>query len=218
MKEWDRVKQLAEGKPEMWSTFRKLRNRVTKETRSAIQSYYHGLIGRNENDPKKMWKTINRVLDKNTNSSSPSSLEVNGKRLTTGVAVLEAFNHHFTSVGPKRAKDIEVRHGDDCLQNVNHRPSTLEFRTVDENYILKSISQLKNGKSSGPDRISATILKDAKNFIAKPLTLIFNESIISGVFPNIWKLASTTPIFKLGSKNDVNNHRPFQLFSSFPRC
>ncbi len=177
----------------------------------------YGLIKRNENDAKKMWKTINKVLNKNTNSSLPPSLETNGKRLTTESAVLGAFNHHFTCVGPKLAKNIEVRDGDNCLQNINHRLSTLVFRTVDENYLLRSISQLKNGKSSGPDRIPVTVLKDVQDLIAKPLFLILNESITCGVFPNVWKLARVTPIFKSGSKNNVNNYRPISVISVFSK-
>ena len=92
-----------------------------------------------------MWKTINKVLDKNTNSDITSSLEFEGKRLTREPDILEAFNHHFTSIGPKLAQKIEVRSDDDCLQNITTE-SNMIFRTVDENYILDAINQPKMEK------------------------------------------------------------------------
>ena len=78
MKERDKAKQKAEGQREMWSNNRQLRNQVTKRIRIAIQDYHCGLIKEHKNDPKRMWKTINKVLDKNTTSDIPLSLEFEG--------------------------------------------------------------------------------------------------------------------------------------------
>ena len=43
------------------------------------------------------------------------------------------------------------------------------FGTIDENYILDAINQLKNGKASGPDKVSITIVKDVKRPHCKTL-------------------------------------------------
>ena len=66
MKERDRAKLIVMGQPEMWPTYRQLRKCVTKKICTAIQDYYSGLIKENEKNPTKTWKTINKVLDKNT--------------------------------------------------------------------------------------------------------------------------------------------------------
>ena len=58
-----------------------------------------------------------------------------------------------------------------------------------------------------------TLVKDAKEFIAYPLTLIYNSSLVNGVFPDIWKLARVTPIHKSGPKPDLNNYRPISVIS-----
>ena len=47
--------------------------------------------------------------------------------------------------------------------------------------------------------------------------MIFNSSLKYGAFPDIWKLAKVTPIFKSGSKRDGNKYRPISVISVFSR-
>ena len=48
-----------------------------------------------------MWPTINKVLDKNVETVSLSSLEAEDKYLTRERDIVEAVNRHFALVGPK---------------------------------------------------------------------------------------------------------------------
>ena len=61
-------------------------------------------------------------------------------------------------------------------------------------------------KSIGPDRIPATLLKDSCFSIALFLTQIFNASLASSVFPQDWKIARVSPIYKAGDKRDRDNY------------
>jgi len=45
------------------------------------------------------------------------------------------------------------------------------------------------------------------------LTILFKASYSAGVLPADWKCANISPIFKKGSKSDVNNYRPVSLTS-----
>ena len=58
-------KQEAEKSAEPLSAYKRLRNQVTREGRSAITDYFNGLINENVGNAKKMWNTINKVLEKN---------------------------------------------------------------------------------------------------------------------------------------------------------
>ena len=60
----DRLKKIATRNPEMWSLYTKQHNKVTKEIRNSIQDHYKASINESNVEPKKMWKTINRVLEK----------------------------------------------------------------------------------------------------------------------------------------------------------
>ena len=47
--------------------------------------------------------------------------------------------------------------------------------------------------------------------VAPSLTHIINLSIITGIFPDEWKLARVSPIYKEGAKSDPNNYRPISV-------
>ena len=102
----DRLKKIATKNPEMWSLYTKQRNTVTKEIRNSIQDHYTALINESNGDPEKMWKTINRVLEKDVKSTNLSAIESEGKTLTKGYDMLEALNRHFVSVGPDLANRL----------------------------------------------------------------------------------------------------------------
>ena len=127
-----------------------------------------------------------------TPSTEISILDVEGKTITKEKDIAEALNHHFTSIGPKLAIKLESRPDDDSLKHINVQQNKMIFVHIDETYVLNAIKQLKNGKATGPDKISTTLIKDAADFIWKPLTMTFNSSLKYGAFQDIWKLAKVT--------------------------
>ena len=92
-------------------------------------------------------------------------------------------------MGPKLAKKIVSRPDNNCLQNIKPEQEVMKFKTVDRSFIINAIKQLKSGTAAGPD-------KDVDDLVSKPLSMIFNSSLENGIFPDIWKLAKVTPIFK----------------------
>ena len=82
---------------------------------------------------------------------------------------------------------------------------------------MNATNRLEKGKASGPDKVTITLVKDAAISIAYPLMMIYNASLMNGIFPDVWKLARVTPIQKSGPKTDTNNYRPISVISVFSR-
>ena len=79
------------------------------------------------------------------------------------------------------------------------------------NFVLKELAKLEVPEASGPDGITARLLKDVAPVIAKPITYLVNLTISTGLIPAEWKDARVTSIFKSGASNDVNNYRPISV-------
>ena len=70
---------------------------------------------------------------------------------------------------------------------------------------------MKSKNSSGNDEISNKLLKSIKCEISKPLTIIINQSLERGIFPDALKVAKVKPLFKKGDNCCLNNYRPISL-------
>ena len=73
------------------------------------------------------------------------------------------------------------------------------------------LRSLKQKRSYGHDGISSEILKLGADILVVPLTYIINFSILTGKFPNNWKLAKVVPLHKKGDKKLLKNYRPVSL-------
>merc|ERR1719264_2110283 len=78
--------------------------------------------------------------------------------------------------------------------------NTLDWDLISTEETEEEIVKLKNSSSVGPDGISNWLMKTAAKALAVPLTLIFNLSISSALFPTSWKHAIVIPLWKKKSK------------------
>lgn len=118
---------------------------------------------------------------------------------------------YFTNIGPQLSNQIpDTNIGIEEYMN-SKIDAKFTFKNIYLGDVLKEFEKLNTSKSFGPDKISARLLKDSKNVIAPCLTYIFNTSLTSGVFPDDWKKARVSPIYKDGSKEDCGNYRPISV-------
>ena len=96
--------------------------------------------------------------------------------------------------------------------------------SITEQDMERALNSLKINKSPGPDGLHPRILKELSSELSRPLTLLFNKTMFSGMIPSSWKVAEVRPIFKKGSKTSPGNYRPVsltsiicELFESFVR-
>ena len=166
-----------------------------------------------------MWKTVDKVLHKTSGTTAISELKdwdtiVKGQSL-----IAEKLNELFVSIGPKLISKLEIKPDDDPIKYLHPNDSNqkFSFKLMSEESVLRSLKMLKSDKSRGPDGVPTNLVKDATKFIAKPLAMIFNASLATGIVPNVWKLAKITPIFKTGARNEKNNYRPISVLPVFAK-
>ena len=62
--------------------------------------------------------------------------------------------------------------------------------------LKNTIHALNPNKSHGRDNISVRMLRICGDPILAPLDLIFRNIILTGIYPDTWKLANATPVHK----------------------
>ena len=60
-------------------------------------------------------------------------------------------------------------------------------------------------------------LKLAANHIYEALTIVFNNSLQLGIFPDILKISTVTPVDKGGNDLDPSNYRPISTLSGLTK-
>ena len=97
------------------------------------------------------------------------------------------------------------------------RDENFNFTAVDENDIRKLAEKLDNKTSCGIDGISNIIMKAIINILTKPLTIITNQMLETGVFLDKLKVAKVIPLFKKGDPTLLTNYRPISLLPSLSK-
>ena len=77
------------------------------------------------------------------------------------------------------------------------------------------INDLNVKKSSGHDDLSAKFIKIIAPVLSVPLCKVINQALVTGIYPDLLKIAKVIPIHKKGERDDVNNYRPISVLSTF---
>ena len=76
---------------------------------------------------------------------------------------------------------------------------------------------MRANKSIGLDKISNKLFKDAVTIISPSLTKLFNLSIRSDKFPELWKCAKVSAIFKSDDRTNPSNYRPISVLPALSK-
>ena len=191
-------------------------NRILKASlRAAKQHFFAITFAKYKSDIKNTWKTINEALSGNRPSekqSLPISLTIENTEITKDLDIANQFNTFFINIGANLAKNIEYqgikKHNHYLTETYNN---AFEFTEIDDMTVKKVIDSLQAKNSSGFDGYSTKFLKHITPAIIKPLTLLTQQVLAKGIFPDKLKLAKVIPIYKKGEQSLINNYRPISL-------
>ena len=83
--------------------------------------------------------------------------------------------------------------------------------------MAKIIESLKTKSSCGDDGLSTKLFKEITNEICSSITLIVNQMITTGIFPDSLKIAKIIPIFKKGDIEITENYRPISILPAISK-
>ena len=111
------------------------------------------------------------------------------------ITIANKFNRYFINIGHSLSEQIHAtRSNDEYLSNWTN--TIFNFTEVTEECIDSIIKNMKSKSSTGYDNISNKLVKSAKDVLIKPLTLLMNQIIHTGEFPNQLKIAKVKPLLK----------------------
>ncbi len=95
----------------------------------------------------------------------------------------------------------EIANGIDYVGNKDYNyylnkeiHSSFTIMNIDEAVVKKTNNNIQAKSSSGCDGISSKLLKVIEPVVVKPLTLLINQVLNSGIFPDKHKIAKVIPI------------------------
>lgn len=192
---------------------------LKKLIRYSKKDFYTNQFLKYKCDIKKTWQTISNVICKNNRKDFfDQNFLINGRLVSNLDSIASKFNEYFTNIGPQLAQSIKSIPGRNFTkylkQPLNARFSFTHITELDTHKIIKSI---RSKSSFGIDGISSNLLKFIAPTIVKPLTLIINQSLHTGIFPSKLKIAKVFPLHKKGPTNIVDNYRPISLLTALSK-
>jgi len=193
---------------------RTVKNNIQKTKRE----YYQNVFTLHKNNVKKTWHTIKETLNKYTKIDTPSEIVNENITYDKEQDIADQFNNFFANIGSRLSNQIDnnnVKPYTDYL--TNHTDTTFDFTLITEEIIINIINKLPNKKSCGTDNISNKLLKKIKHFISGPLTLIVNQCLTTGIFPDNFKVSKIIPIYKKDDRKLLTNYRPISLLPTMSK-
>ena len=197
--------------------YKTYRNLLTRTKAKAYDNYYREKIALYGQNKAKTWRFINEISKRKRNkkTSIKSIIDKKGTKLKCQTDIADCLNSHFSSIGKNMASEYDqlnlsnLRNPLDYITRKNSIMTKLSETNSAE--IQKLILYLDIKKSCGYDLISNKILKSSCYTISPYLELLFNKCLNTGIFPECFKIAKVTPLFKGGDRQDPGSYRPISL-------
>lgn len=189
--------------PQNWNYYKYLKNETTNAINREKRAFLEYTINENKGNSKVVWNTLKKldILNKKSNSVIPSNLNIPND-----------INNFFLQFSQLEQPDPNL-----ILfyssQTVRVFPEKLVFRLTEEQEVYNLLSSIRSN-AIGPDGLNGEMLKLCCPYILKFLVNIYNSSILSGKFPELWKISKVFPLPKTkGDPTDFSELRPISILS-----
>lgn len=186
--------------------FKKIRALCIRQSRSCYRLYLEHIQSSLYSNLKYFWSYLNKCKK---SLSYPKQISYKDRLSADDQEASNLFAAFFGSVyrqpwsGP--------------INLVHSHPSCLPLLQITQDELSKAISEASDNPNYGPDQIPLYFFKRCESVFINKILDLFNISLLTGKFPDVWKTAFVQPIHKQGSNNLVDNYRPISILSSLPK-
>lgn len=203
--------------------YKNYRNFLKNLLRITRDKFDTSCINNSLSDSKKLWKNINNIVDRSLKLKTPiNRIITETKEITDSLELSNEFNSFFINISKNIASQTGNNNFDqqnscnissDTSQLNNLSPQLKSFSKIDVQEVVRYILSLKDDSAPGLDNLTSSVLKNCSNFIANPLTHIFNLCLEHDTFPVQFKKSLIIPIHKGKESWKLDNYRPIALLS-----
>jgi hypothetical protein len=208
-------KYLLTNSQEDLSNYKFYRNYLAKIMKYSENEYYKKLLNKNNHNCKDTWKILNSLIGKKQNNLPKIKELIFEDLLISDTKIIaEKANDFFSNVGSRINLPKNTLYH--CKSNnLSQHSFYLTDTTPTEIFLL-----LKHSTKNSPLNlfsIPIKIIHFIAHIICFPLSELINKSFILGYFPSILKKSIIIPLFKDGSKSNLDNYRPISLLPFFSK-
>ena len=186
--------------------------------RTSKQKYFNNLkstLSNPEISSKKKFTILKRLTNTGKNSNIPPLID-NDEIIHKPAKKAEVFNNHF-------AKKSKLKGAHEEPPELDPIPTLNDLNEITTSHyeIGPLIKGMKNADFSPcgvPARFIKEIYSRYGSKISSPIANLLNIIFKSGTYPQIWKTANITPVYKRkGAKTDKNNWRPISILPTLSK-
>ncbi|CAH2084629.1 unnamed protein product [Euphydryas editha] len=181
-------------------------NKISKECYNSYINYIEEKI---TTQPKCFWSYMK--AKRGGNGTYPKTMSNGESSTDNGDDICNMFASYFQSVYSPNTKLGSEVSTSAFLSRFKNTSDSFSNIKIDMDAIITYLKKLDRSKGAGSDDLSPIFLIMCADELAVPLSLIFNLSLSTGIFPEKWKLAKFVPIHKSDAKDIVSNYRPIAI-------
>ena len=131
---------------------------------------------------KDLYIVINIVLE---------SFIIDQQKISDPKLIANHFNNFFINIGNSDTHTDKYGFNKYLGHEQSHN---FKIVTITNNETIRIITNMKSKHSCGHDSISTALLKQIETEVSPSITLIINQCLTAGIFPNKLKIAKVVPV------------------------
>lgn len=190
--------------PQIRGSYYKSLKEYNRERKTTQRRYKQDIVSKLddlcERSPQQYWKLLRKLKNENNRSEAVDKISPS------------EWVSHFSKLNTNSfvpTNDI----ANSLHDPTDQKPNTELNQKIEEKETMKAIRNLKNGKATGLDGISNEQIKYGQHIFIKPLTVLYNMVLSSGIYPHIWANGYLVPIYKTGNPLSPDNYRGITINS-----